>query len=112
MFAPKPFTPYKPIPGLVWSKQNFDLRLNIAAGKTPMGNCDMCFLKSEATLAMMSRLYPDRAQWWVDMEKKAGSTFRKDRNLSSFVDFVEAQHDWVFDQQGYFCQKSDGECVI
>jgi len=94
-----------------WAGQDFDLRLNNAAGTTPMGNCDMCFLKSEATLAMMSKLYPDRAQWWIDMEEMAGSTFRKDRNLKQFVSFAEAQQDWVFDQQGYFCQQDEGECV-
>jgi len=94
-----------------WDKQPFDLRLNNALGKTPMGNCDLCFLKSEATLAMMAKIYPDRAQWWIDMEKMAGSTFRKDRNMENFVDFVGAQQDWVFDQQGYFCQSNDGECT-
>lgn len=94
-----------------WARQDFDLRLNNAAGKTPMGNCDMCFLKSEATLAMMAKLYPDRAKWWADMEKLAGSTFKKDRDFGKFVDFVGRQQDWVFDQQDYFCQIDGGECT-
>ena len=41
MFSPIPFTPYRPIPGLVWSKQNFEpsaiphelAKLNLISGK-------------------------------------------------------------------------------
>lgn len=95
-----------------WKKQNFDLRLDNVAGKTPLGNCDFCFLKSEAILASMAKQYPDRAEWWIRMEQQTGSTFRKDRNLIEFVDFVQRQSDWVFDEEGYFCQKDGGDCVI
>ena len=41
MFSPTPFMPYRPIPGLVWSKQNFEpsaiphelAKLNLISGK-------------------------------------------------------------------------------
>jgi hypothetical protein len=71
----------------------------------------MCFLKSESILAAMAREYPERAKWWVDMEAQTGATFRKGRNLAEFVDFVDRQHDWVFDDFGFFCQADDGECT-
>ena len=32
-----------------WTEQNFDLQLANVDGKTPLGNCDLCFLKSAAT---------------------------------------------------------------
>jgi len=95
-----------------WRKQNFDLKLTSANGVTPKGNCDFCFLKSEAVLASMAKQHPDRADWWVRMENYTNSTFRKGRNLEEFVDFVQRQQDWVFDEEGYFCQADGGECVL
>lgn len=94
-----------------WDKQKFNLKLATAAGVTPKGNCDMCFLKSEGVLAAMSKEHPERAQWWIDMEKKIGSTFRDGRNMENFVDFAQRQQDWIFEEEGYFCQKDDGECL-
>jgi 3'-phosphoadenosine 5'-phosphosulfate sulfotransferase (PAPS reductase)/FAD synthetase len=94
-----------------WAKQSFDLQLFNANGQTPKGNCDFCFLKSEATLATMAREHPDRAAWWIRMEEMTGGTFRKGRSLVEFVDFVQRQHDWVFDDQSFFCQADDGECT-
>ena len=94
-----------------WREQSFDLRLDNAAGSAPKGNCDFCFLKSEATLAAMAKQHPERAEWWMRMERECGSTFRKGRNLNEFVDFVQRQQDWIFDEQGFFCQADDGECT-
>ena len=94
-----------------WQSQPFDLRLDTAAGTTPKGNCDFCFLKSEATLASMARQHPDKASWWIRMEQMTGSTFRKDRDLAEFVDFVGRQQDWIFDEDAFFCQADDGECT-
>jgi hypothetical protein len=54
---------------------------------------------------------PERAVWWLDTEKRFGKQFNRDRNLASLSDFVANQQDWVFDQQGYFCQADDGECT-
>lgn len=94
-----------------WSKQDFDLGLDNSSGSTPKGNCDFCFLKSEAVLASMARQHPERVKWWIDMEDEIGIPFRTGRKLDSFVDFVNAQQDWVFDEVGYFCQADDGECT-
>ena len=94
-----------------WQRQSFDLKLSNASGSTPKGNCDFCFLKSESILATMAREHPDRVEWWVDMERYAGSTFRKGRDLREFVEFVNRQQDWVFDEAGFFCQADEGECL-
>jgi 3'-phosphoadenosine 5'-phosphosulfate sulfotransferase (PAPS reductase)/FAD synthetase len=94
-----------------WNAQPFDLRLVGPNGQTPKGNCDGCFLKSEATLAMMWREHPDRMQWWADMETEIGSTFHKDRTVAGLGDFVQRQGDWIFNDEAYLCQRDDGECT-
>ena len=89
-----------------WKDQPFDLRV-IKGG----GNCDGCFLKSEATLAAMWREYPDRMQWWADMEAKTGGQFHKTRNYQQLGSFVSRQGDWIFDDEAFLCQADDGECT-
>ena len=98
-----------------WAKQNmafnFDLMLPNHQGKCPSGNCDFCFLKSEAVIAYMLRHHPDRAAWWNDIEKEVGFPFRLDRNLEEMNDFISRQADWVFDDEAFFCQADEGECT-
>jgi 3'-phosphoadenosine 5'-phosphosulfate sulfotransferase (PAPS reductase)/FAD synthetase len=89
-----------------WKAQPFDLQV-----KPGGGNCDGCFLKSEATLAMMWREHPDRMQWWADMEEKIGGTFHKSRSYKSLGEFVARQSDWIFDDEAFLCQADDGECT-
>ena len=87
------------------------MQLENVNGTTPLGNCDMCFLKSEKILANIAKTMPDKADWWIRMEQETGSTFRKDRNLAEFTDFVGRQADWVFDDESFFCQADGGECT-
>jgi 3'-phosphoadenosine 5'-phosphosulfate sulfotransferase (PAPS reductase)/FAD synthetase len=101
-----------------WARQAFDLRLPNVKGNTALGNCDGCFLKSEATLAMLARDHPERHAWWERMEAQtteattaAAARFRKDYTRSSLRDFVERQGDWIFDTEGALCQKDGGECT-
>ncbi len=94
-----------------WNSQPFDLELDNVNGATPLGNCDMCFLKSEKILAHIAKTMPGKADWWIRMEQETGATFRQGRNLAEFTDFVQRQHDWVFDDQSFFCQADDGECT-
>ena len=94
-----------------WKSQPFDLQLENVNGSTPLGNCDMCFLKSEKILANIAKTMPDKADWWIRMEQETGSTFRKDRDLAEFTDFVGRQADWVFDDESFFCQADGGECT-
>ena len=95
-----------------WSAQPFDLR-------TPegLGNCDGCFLKSEAQLAAIARDYPDRHAWWERMEAKASklaksgsARFRAEYERRSLREMVERQGDWIFDIEGALCQANGGEC--
>lgn len=100
-----------------WNNQPFDLRLWGANGSTPKGNCDGCFLKSEATLAMMWREHPKRMQWWADIEnwksKQIGKKahFHATRTYEDLGQFVEKQADWIFDDEAFLCQADDGECT-
>ena len=100
-----------------WEKSPFDLRLANANGVTPHGNCDGCFLKSEATLAAMWRDYPERMQWWADIEswksQQIGKPahFHDTRTFKELGEFVDRQGDWIFDDTDFLCQATDGECT-
>lgn len=68
-----------------WRDQPFDLGLPHHDGITPLGNCDLCFLKAEATLRGIIRDHPCLADWWIAREAEArpakpnGARFRIDR---------------------------------
>jgi len=102
-----------------WQAQPFDLRLANVNGNAALGNCDGCFLKSEATLAMLARDYPERHAWWERMETLAqslgsrgnGGSFNKVQSRKQLRDFVEKQGDWIFDTEDALCQKDGGECT-
>lgn len=102
-----------------WSRQPFDLRLPNVNGKAALGNCDGCFLKSEAALSMLARDFPERHQWWERMENLAsdltsnpnGARFRKEYTRAELRSFVERQGDWIFDTEGALCQADGGECT-
>ena len=109
---------------LFWRKQPFDLRLPIVKGVTIRGNCDGCFLKSEATRAALIRDFPDRAAWWEAAEARIGAQqeakgkpktngrFSKRGSWANLRDFVQRQGDWIFkDDVDALCQKDGGECV-
>ena len=96
---------------LFWRRQPFDLRLPLLRGKTIGGNCDYCFLKSEAVIAAGLRDDPERAQWWLDHEAATGRTFSKRYARADLKSVVERQGDWIFDVEGALCQADDGECT-
>ena len=54
-----------------WSKQSFQLELPTINGRTLAGNCDLCYLKPSAQLLSLITEKPERAIWWVQMEKLA-----------------------------------------
>ena len=76
-----------------WKAQPFDLRL------TPgEGNCDLCFLKSAATISAIIERRPDLAIWWAEAEaearasKPSGARFRNDRpSYAKLIDAVKRQ---------------------
>lgn len=105
-----------------WRKQNFGLELPNHNGKCWLGNCDGCFLKSEWSIAMLAKLYPDRYQWWIDMENQLSKTigkqaaFKKTTSYKEIADFIDQQGDWIFDEErfgegGILCQANEGECT-
>ena len=52
-----------------WENNDFDLRLPGINGKTPLGNCDLCFLKGKNTIMNIMKNYPEKAQWWIDQDR-------------------------------------------
>jgi 3'-phosphoadenosine 5'-phosphosulfate sulfotransferase (PAPS reductase)/FAD synthetase len=52
-----------------WAEQDFDLRLPNVNGNCWLGNCNGCFLKSEAHVAAFHRDYPNLSKWWECAEK-------------------------------------------
>jgi 3'-phosphoadenosine 5'-phosphosulfate sulfotransferase (PAPS reductase)/FAD synthetase len=57
-----------------WERQPFDLQLG-----PDEGNCDLCFLKGWHKLVRILRGRPDLADWWIRMEARKNTRFRKDR---------------------------------
>lgn len=88
-----------------WKAQPFDLRQISVDGKTPEGNCDGCFLKSQANLAGLCRDHPKRFKWWTDMEAYVAGlgevgtakTFRAPDRMThtQIADLVARQGDMV-----------------
>lgn len=93
-----------------WGRQPFDLRLPNVKGNCWLGNCDGCFLKSEANIAAFTRDFPDRAAWWERQEVDTGGTFSKRYSRTEMRRYMERQGDWALSTEGALCQKSDGEC--
>lgn len=100
-----------------WASSPFDLRLVNVNGKTPDGNCDGCFLKSEAAVARLAIEHPPRHAWWEDMESLAasfttgtGATFSKRYSRREMRRFIESQGVLALDAPAALCQTDDGEC--
>jgi 3'-phosphoadenosine 5'-phosphosulfate sulfotransferase (PAPS reductase)/FAD synthetase len=89
-----------------WKAQDFDLGLPDVGGKTPAGNCDLCFLKSAGTISALIRSDPSLADWWIRMEEEARPSkplagfFRKDRpSYRKIRDAVLDQRDMDFGER-------------
>lgn len=102
-----------------WSRQEFDLALSNVRGKCWLGNCDGCYLKSEANLAALAREFPDRHDWWENMETLAANLkalsaayWSKRYTRRELRGFIDRQGDWIFSTEGTLCQASDGECFV
>tara|TARA_R110001592_G_scaffold359457_1_gene666118 strand:+ start:441 stop:1250 length:810 start_codon:yes stop_codon:yes gene_type:complete len=91
-----------------FKKTDFDLKLSNPA----MGNCTGCFLKSEKTRAWICKNKPDDRDWWIEMEKKAKSTFTKDRSWKDLNNFAQRQGDFNFDDNDQpYCDSVIGACT-
>ena len=106
-----------------WRAQPFDLRLPNVGGRCWLGNCDGCFLKSEASIAAFTRDFPDRAAWWERAEARVGALetakgrskdnaqFSSRYSRQGLRESVERQGDWIFSSSDYLCQVDGGECI-
>jgi 3'-phosphoadenosine 5'-phosphosulfate sulfotransferase (PAPS reductase)/FAD synthetase len=94
--------------GDFWKAQSFDLNLPSVNGVTMHGNCDLCFLKPANQVFTLIQEKPERAIWWMDMEKHAqtsdktygdGARFRKDRpSYAQMYEYAKNQQN-LFDPQ-------------
>lgn len=74
-----------------WSKaQPFDLDLLDVNGKTPEGNCDLCFKKGFATIFGLIRDNPEWADWWIAQEQWA------EGSVSNHPEFKGGENAWRF----------------
>lgn len=94
-----------------WLGQPFDLALPVVGGKTVGGNCDGCFLKSEAYLSALSRDMPLRHGWWEGHECNRNHQFSDRYSRRELREFMERQGDWALSTVGALCQSDDGECT-
>lgn len=80
-----------------WAQNTFDLGLEFRDKVTPLGNCDLCFMKGAYQIMSMIQQEPSRAIWWAEQEKKIGGRFSKDRpNYTQMMKFAANQVD-MFD---------------
>lgn len=100
-----------------WVAQPFDLQLANIKGNAPLGNCDGCFLKSEANLAALCRDMPERHAWWEAQELSVseftlghGARFNKSWSRRELRWSVENQPR-LFSVEDGFCQVGGGECI-
>jgi 3'-phosphoadenosine 5'-phosphosulfate sulfotransferase (PAPS reductase)/FAD synthetase len=59
-----------------WKNQPFNLAIEGWAG-----NCDFCFLKGKNKKIALAKEFPEKIEWWKDMEHETGHTFRKEYSM-------------------------------
>ncbi len=80
-----------------WKENDFDLGLQFVDKITPLGNCDLCFMKGAHQLMSIIQHEPNRAIWWAKQEEIIGGRFSKDRpTYASMSQFGKDQID-LFD---------------
>lgn len=106
-----------------WDAQPFDLGLANIQGKSWLGNCDGCFLKSERNQSVLAREHPERHAWWESAEARVAAMegskgrpvdnarFSKRFSKRELREFIERQGDFALSTDGFLCQANDGECT-
>lgn len=87
-----------------WAAQPFDLGLPVINGRTPDGNCDLCFLKPPAVRLGIMKRKPLASVWWIEAEAEAeaksgaGARFNKygEPDYASLAAYARDQRD-LFD---------------
>jgi 3'-phosphoadenosine 5'-phosphosulfate sulfotransferase (PAPS reductase)/FAD synthetase len=88
-----------------WEASDFDLGLRYQDGGTPLGNCDLCFLKGPNQIKSLIAEKPDRAIWWAAQEARINATFRSDRSsYAAMLHNAQAQVDFIgHDEEAIAC---------
>ena len=82
-----------------WASNSFDLGIEFRDKVTPLGNCDLCFMKGAYQIMSIIQQEPSRAIWWAEQEKKIGGRFSKDRpDYTQMMNFGKNQSD-MFNQE-------------
>lgn len=70
-----------------WRGQSFDLALENNNGTTPLGNCDLCFMKGAAKINSIIRDNPGIEEWWSRQEESIQKTmpYGSDKGNASFI---------------------------
>lgn len=81
-----------------WQQQPFDLQVD--KGK---GNCSLCFLKGKSKLKNLIADEPQKADWYIRMEKLIGGTFIKGVSYEKLKYVAENQLDIFKDEPEIEC---------
>lgn len=89
-----------------WAASAFDLGLPVINGRTPDGNCDLCFLKPPAVRLSIIKRTPESAVWWIEAEAEAeakagaGARFNKygEPSYAALAAYARDQRD-MFDPE-------------
>ena len=65
-----------------WAGRNFNLGLPVSGKNTLYGNCDLCFLKGTTANARAIAMEPERAEWWIEIERSLPQ--RLDKSKADF----------------------------
>lgn len=88
-----------------WQENSFDLGLESHGSVTPLGNCDLCFMKGANQIRSLVADKPSRAIWWAKQEAKMGAVFRSDRaSYQAMIENAANQTDaFGYEEEGMAC---------
>ena len=100
--------------GKFWAASPFDLRLANDNGVTPLGNCDLCFLKGTKKRISIARQRPELVKWWIDIEDEVSrennrrSQFNKDISYREIAEIVANEsQSFDFGDESFACYCGD-----
>lgn len=92
-----------------WSQQPFDLGID-----SDLGNCDLCWKKSEDKIYRAIMEDPSRVLWWSSTEEKFGQVFRQDRpkyaHMAWYAERMATQETFDFEAAGLVTEDIDCFC--
>lgn len=87
-----------------WKTYHFDLGLKFQDKVTPLGNCDLCFMKGGNQVMSIIRQQPERAIWWAKQEEVINGRFSKDRaGYAEMMNFAKDQTDFFGNDETIAC---------